>query len=156
MRRLVVSSALGATGVAAVVELLSREGSPGLAYQLPAQAQFNQTATSTQVSAPQGYVYLGPLSGISGKTAAYFTHPNHGSSIIVDDGGTWKAFSAICTHAPCNVGYAGSSMLYCPCHGATFSTTNGDVTGGPAPRALAEYAVQILNGDVYVTTARIN
>jgi Rieske Fe-S protein len=103
-----------------------------------------------------GYVLIGPSSSLSGRKSAYFTHPTHGSSMLVNDNGTWKAFSAICTHAPCTVQYGGGSAISCPCHGATFSPSDGSVLGGPAPAPLAEYGVQIVGGSLFVSTARIN
>jgi len=168
LRKMVVTSALALTGVSAIVEILARVGSPGETYQLPSPqiqpttqtTSAGQTSsvaqTQSQTSTPAGYVLIGPASALTGKQYAYFNHPTKGSSILVDVGGNWKAFSSICTHAPCTVQYGGSSYMVCPCHGATFSTTNGGVLGGPAPVGLAEYGVQILNGSVYVTESRIN
>jgi Rieske Fe-S protein len=162
IRRMIVTSALAGAGVAAIVELVARTGSPEQAYQLLSANQTQSsgsTASGTQtqqVSVPAGYVLIGPSSGLTGRTSAYFNHPTHGSSLLVDVNGTWKAFSSTCTHAPCTVQYGGGSSIYCPCHGATFSTGNGSVLGGPAPRPLPEYGVQILNGNVFVTTSRIN
>ncbi len=161
IRRMVVTSTLAVTGVAAIVELLARTGSPDQAYQLPTvQIQStSQTASETQtqqVSTPPGYVLIGPSSSLSGKKSAYFTHPTYGSSILVNVNGTWKAFSSVCTHAPCTVEYGGGSSIVCPCHGAAFSTGDGSVLGGPAPFALPEYGVQVSGGSVFVTTSRIN
>jgi cytochrome b6-f complex iron-sulfur subunit len=44
------------------------------------------------------------------------------------------AISATCTHLGCTVARAGGGFE-CPCHGSKF-TGLGEVTGGPAPRAL--------------------
>ena len=165
IRRMVVASTLTVTGIAAVVELLARTGAPEQVYQLPTvQTQSTsqssgQTGSSTQtqqVSMSPGYVLIGPSSSLSGRKSAYFTHPTHGSSMLVNDNGTWKAFSAICTHAPCTVQYGGGSAISCPCHGATFSPSDGSVLGGPAPAPLAEYGVQIVGGSLFESTARIN
>ncbi len=73
----------------------------------------------------------------------------------MDFGGQWRAYSSVCTHRPCTVDYQGS-QLYCPCHGATFSASNGSVTRGPAQVALSEYGVLVQGNEVYVTTSRIN
>ena len=162
IRKMVVTSALAVTGVAAIAEIIARTGSAEQTYQLPTISTQSSSQTSSgtqtqqQVSAPPGYVLVGPLSALNGKQSAYFTHPTHGNSILVNVSGTWKAFSGICTHAPCTVQYTGGSSIYCPCHGATFSTSNGSVLGGPAPVALPEYGVQIVSGNVFVTTSRIN
>ena len=102
-------------------------------------------ATSSSLSSP----------ALSGKTSAYFTHPTHGSSILLSLNGQWKAFSAICTHRPCTLEFV-SSELYCPCHGATFNATNGSVTRGPAQATLGEYGVIEQNGALYVSDSVIN
>ena len=161
IRRMVVSSVLVVTGITSVAELFSRTGSSNQAYQLPiapvqASAQSSSSTQTQQVSAPPGYVLIGPSSGLSGRQSAYFTHPTQGSSMLINLNGTWKAFSALCTHAPCTVQYSGGSPIYCPCHGATFSPNDGSVLGGPAPAALPEYGVQIVNGEVFVSKSPIN
>jgi len=70
-----------------------------------------------------------------------------------DDNGLY-AMSAVCTHAGCTVN-PGAVSLNCPCHGTTFDL-NGDVTGGPAPRALDHYAVTIDDiGDITVDTEQV-
>ncbi|MGV3708769.1 MAG: ubiquinol-cytochrome c reductase iron-sulfur subunit [Gemmatimonas sp.] len=60
--------------------------------------------------------------------------------VILNIGGTYKAFSSICTHDRCTVtGYTGTRLV-CPCHGSQFNQ-NGQVVVGPAPSALREFAV---------------
>jgi Rieske Fe-S protein len=113
------------------------------------------SSQQSSAAAPAGYVLVAQLSSLSGKTSAYFTHPAHGNSILVSLNGKWMAFSATCTHRPCTVGYQ-SSELYCPCHGATFSASNGSVTRGPAQTRLSEYGVIVQNGSVYVSNSAIN
>jgi Rieske Fe-S protein len=99
---------------------------------------------------------LAPLSAVSGKTYAYFTHPNFGSSILINYGGTWKAFSAVCTHAGCTVNYSSGSSLNCPCHPGVFSANNGAVLSGPPPSKLAEYDIKVINSNIYVGNTVIN
>jgi thiosulfate dehydrogenase (quinone) large subunit len=55
------------------------------------------------------------------------------------------AYSRVCTHAGCLVGYDTSQrVLYCPCHGAEYDPSRGAaVIGGPAPRPLPEIPVKI-------------
>ena len=133
------------------VTVTTTEGS-----QTSGAASNNSTSTTTSSnSAPAGYILLAPLSAVSGKTYAYFNHPTFGSSILVNYNGTWKAFSAICTHAGCTVNYT-SSELYCPCHRGYFSAVNGSVLGGPPPRPIPEYGIQIVNGNIYVGNSIIN
>lgn len=95
------------------------------------------------------------MSALSGKASAYFNHPVAGTSILVNVGGSWRAFNAACTHAGCTVQYTGSS-IYCPCHAGYFSPSNGAVQSGPPPTALPEFGVLIQNADLFVSTAAVN
>ncbi|HSA49886.1 MAG TPA: Rieske (2Fe-2S) protein [Yinghuangia sp.] len=52
--------------------------------------------------------------------------------------GTFKAFSATCTHQGCLVSEVADGNIDCKCHGSMFSVTDGSVTKGPATRALPE------------------
>jgi Rieske Fe-S protein len=63
--------------------------------------------------------------------------------------GTFKAFTAVCTHQGCTVDKVQDGTIMCPCHGSTYSAKDGSVTGGPAPKALAEIAVKV-DGDEVV------
>ncbi len=51
------------------------------------------------------------------------------------------AISSICTHLGCNVKRGGTGFE-CPCHGSKFDS-NGGVVHGPAPKALAWYALSL-------------
>jgi thiosulfate dehydrogenase [quinone] large subunit len=55
------------------------------------------------------------------------------------------AYSRICTHAGCTVGYDPSTrVLFCPCHGAEFDPRHGArVLAGPAPIPLPKIKVAI-------------
>ncbi|HEY6933911.1 MAG TPA: Rieske (2Fe-2S) protein [Marmoricola sp.] len=52
--------------------------------------------------------------------------------------GSFKAFSAICTHQGCTVGQVSQGTIDCPCHGSEFSIKDGSVVQGPATRPLPE------------------
>ena len=115
----------------------------------------SSTSQAPSQAAPAGYVLVAQLSNLAGKSSAYFTHPTHGNSLLLSLNGQWKAFSATCTHRPCTVEFT-SSEIYCPCHGATFSATNGSVTRGPAQVSLGEYGVIEQSGGLYVSDSVIN
>lgn len=51
------------------------------------------------------------------------------------------AISSVCTHLGCNVKHIGQGFE-CPCHGSRFDD-NGRVVRGPAPQALAWYALSL-------------
>ena len=64
--------------------------------------------------------------------------------------GQFLAYSAVCTHQGCTVGFDKKADLFvCPCHGAEFNGANGDVVRGPATRPLAKIPVQVSQGVVY-------
>lgn len=65
------------------------------------------------------------------------------------------AYSALCTHAGCDVStwIPGEGLLSCDCHGSEFDVkSSGKVTVGPATRALPPLALE-LTGDL-LTVAR--
>jgi Rieske Fe-S protein len=55
--------------------------------------------------------------------------------------GTFKAFSAICTHQGCVVGSVENGKIMCPCHQSEFSAMDGSVSRGPAITALTAKTV---------------
>jgi Rieske Fe-S protein len=55
--------------------------------------------------------------------------------------GTFKAFTAICTHEGCVVASVRNGKITCPCHQSQFSALDGSVTQGPAIIALAARTV---------------
>ncbi len=60
---------------------------------------------------------------------------------IVREGNKVAAISTTCTHLGCIVA-ATDTGFQCPCHGSQFDV-DGNVTGGPAPKALAWYQVSL-------------
>ena len=68
---------------------------------------------------------------------------------IVREGNKMAAISTTCTHLGCIVA-ASATGFPCPCHGSRFDQ-DGNVTGGPAPKPLAWYAVSLApNGELEV------
>ena len=141
----------GAIGTLSLLEAAAKLASPS---QTSLQTIGSGTGTQS-LQGPAGYIYVAPLSALSGKSSAYFNHPTGGSSILVDYAGQWRAFGAVCTHAGCVVNFTGSS-IYCPCHAGYFSPSDGSVQGGPPPTPLPEYGVVVQAGALYVSQSRIN
>jgi cytochrome b6-f complex iron-sulfur subunit len=56
----------------------------------------------------------------------------------------WSAYSAVCTHAGCEVGYQlEAHRLGCPCHGSVFNPAQGGaVVEGPAKKPLKKIEVR--------------
>jgi cytochrome b6-f complex iron-sulfur subunit len=68
---------------------------------------------------------------------------------VVREGNKVAAISTTCTHLGCTVGLSDTGFA-CPCHGSRFDT-DGNVTGGPAPKALPWYKVSLApNGELEV------
>ena len=70
--------------------------------------------------------------------------------IVVRTPQGFLAYSAICTHLGCIVGWdAGRRQIACPCH-AGFFDLNGRPVAGPPPRPLTEQSVVVINNEVMV------
>jgi len=100
-------------------------------------------------------------SGGSGGTLLAQTSdvPVDGGKVVTTDGGTvvtqpaagtYKAFSAICTHAHCTVGTVSDNKIMCPCHGSVYSATDGSVLAGPAPAPLAAKQISVSGGQIFL------
>lgn len=74
-----------------------------------------------------------------------------GHVALVDAQGELRAFSAVCTHLGCIVKSEPTDhhALYCACHGGMFDR-EGQVVGGPPPRPLPRYPVEVRDGQVFV------
>jgi Rieske Fe-S protein len=62
--------------------------------------------------------------------------------------GTFKAFSAICTHAGCRVSSVENGTINCDCHGSRFRVADGTVANGPATRRLAAKKIKVTGDDI--------
>jgi thiosulfate dehydrogenase [quinone] large subunit len=97
----------------------------------------NATASGTPVAT---------LSQVPVGNAIGFNAPGVGPAALVRLGqDSVVAYSRVCTHAGCLVGYDPSSrLLVCPCHGAEFDPSRqGQVVAGPAPSPLAVVQVDL-------------
>jgi cytochrome b6-f complex iron-sulfur subunit len=67
------------------------------------------------------------------------------------DGG-YLALWQRCTHLGCTVPWrADEKQFHCPCHSSLFNT-KGEVIGGPAPRPLDLFPMEIVDGSIVVDT----
>ena len=91
-----------------------------------------------------------PPSRLPSGQAATYSDPADGSPdiLIRESDGSLKAFSAVCTHAGCTVGYEGG-VIVCPCHGGEYSAETGEVIAGPPPSGLAPKKVLEAGGQIY-------
>ncbi|HEY3070038.1 MAG TPA: TQO small subunit DoxD [Gaiellaceae bacterium] len=139
-RRGFVGVALGAAGAAALLAAGGATLARG-AYRRPPAPKAGAPALGVEIAgggdlAPgQALVYPDPIEGRS-------------DILIRADDGTLTAFSAICTHAGCEVTYQ-DGLLLCPCHGGVFNAQTGAVEGGPPPTPLPARQVVERGGKVY-------
>jgi len=93
----------------------------------------------------------------AGALAATSQVPDGGGKII--DGknivitqprsGSFRAFTAICTHEGCIVSSVSKGTINCPCHGSKFSIKDGSVVHGPAPSPLAAIAIKVEGTSIF-------
>ncbi|MEX2100103.1 MAG: Rieske 2Fe-2S domain-containing protein [Acidimicrobiia bacterium] len=60
-----------------------------------------------------------------------------------------------CVHLGCRVPWCASSQWFeCPCHGSKYNRV-GEKRGGPAPRGLDRFVLEVQGGDIVVDTATV-
>ncbi|HKN95588.1 MAG TPA: Rieske (2Fe-2S) protein, partial [Pseudonocardiaceae bacterium] len=104
-RRLIRNAAVAGTAVAAGAAL--------------AACGSGQAPTTT------GRVTLGKTSTIPVGGGVIFAQQD----VVVTQpaAGTFKAFSATCTHLGCQVNAVANGLIQCPCHGSMYSIADGSV-----------------------------
>ena len=162
-RRDVLVRALGLAGVATLgiggVSALakgsyrSRRSTVSLGHPKAAAAHAPAPAPH-HAAVPPGAVRLAPSNRLPRGAGATYRDPGDGSPDIIVRGtdGKLTAFSAVCTHAGCTVGYEGGQLV-CPCHGGTFDARTGAVISGPPPQGLAAKRVVEAGGQIYAVPA---
>jgi thiosulfate dehydrogenase [quinone] large subunit len=111
------------------------------------------SADSSPAAAKAAGVAIAKASDVPAGQAKSFQDPASGDPawVVHLPGGRFAAYSAICTHAGCTVGFDPQAEEFaCPCHGATYDASNGDVTGGPAPAPLSAIKVDVVGGEIRV------
>ncbi|WHM39418.1 Rieske (2Fe-2S) protein [Streptomyces sp. BPTC-684] len=66
------------------------------------------------------------------------------------EAGTFKAFSAVCTHQGCTVKDVAGGTINCPCHGSKYRVADASVAAGPAPRPLPPERITVENGSIHL------
>jgi thiosulfate dehydrogenase (quinone) large subunit len=162
-RRDVLVRALGAAGLATLgiggVSALAKgtyrgrrtlAAAPKATPKPTAAPAAHAQARAPHPAVPHGAVRLAPSSRLPRGQGATYRDPADGSPDIVirDANGKLTAFSAVCTHAGCTVGFQGGQIV-CPCHGGTFDAHSGQVISGPPPQGLAQRRVVEAGGQIY-------
>jgi nitrite reductase/ring-hydroxylating ferredoxin subunit len=133
--------------------LLAGVGLAGLAGAL---AACGESDGGVATGAPSG----GATDGGGGAALARTSDIPVGGGKVFDDQkvvvtqpveGTFKAFSATCTHRGCTVASVSGGTINCPCHGSKYSINDASVTAGPAPRALSAKQIVVEGGEIKLT-----
>jgi len=74
-----------------------------------------------------------------------------GKNIVITQpqAGSFKAFTAVCTHQGCIVSSVSGGTINCPCHGSKFSVKDGSVVNGPAASPLAPIAIKVEGTSIF-------
>ncbi|MYW17808.1 Rieske 2Fe-2S domain-containing protein [Streptomyces sp. SID486] len=126
--------------------VVAAAGAAGLAAALTA-------CGSGDGSSGGGDTGSGPAGTALAKTADI---PEGGGKVFKDQGvvvtqpaaGTYKAFSAKCTHQGCAVSSVANGVIVCPCHGSQFSAEDGSVRKGPATQPLAGAKIAVSGDEI--------
>jgi Rieske Fe-S protein len=132
-----VLAGVAAAGTAGVLTACSGAGGGG------AQPTGNSEPATTSSAPVTVLISQVPVGGgtILAESRVVVTQPTSG---------TFKAFSATCTHLGCLVNNVSGGSIHCPCHGSSFSITDGAVRTGPAQSPLPAKVVTANGGSLTV------
>lgn len=100
---------------------------------------------------PPAGTRIGSAAAVPIGHAALFRDPASGQPayVVHESNGKFAAFSAVCTHAGCTVGFDASAQQFiCPCHGGAYSARTGQVIAGPPPAPLSPINVTVTRGEI--------
>jgi thiosulfate dehydrogenase [quinone] large subunit len=115
-----------------------------------ATSNSSTSSAASNAKVPPNAVKLAPGNRLPKGQAATYPDPSDGSPdiLIRSSDGSLKAFSAVCTHAGCTVGYENGTIV-CPCHGGEYNAETGEVIAGPPPAPLEPKKVVESGGQIY-------
>jgi Rieske Fe-S protein len=132
-------AAAGIVAVAGVAAACTRYGAP--------------TTQPTGGGAGTGPTAIASVGTVLGKTSDV---PVGGGTIFKNEqvvvtqpaAGTFKGFSAVCTHQSCIVANVANGTINCNCHGSKFKIADGSVANGPASSPLPERSVTVTGDQI--------
>ena len=137
-RRAVLTSGavIAGAGIAAVTLAACSDGGS-------ASTSSGAAPASSAGPAPAGTGKIANASDVPVGSVFAFQDPQGGPAFLLQPtSGTFLAYSGICTHNGCTVGYdEPAAQFACPCHGARFDAATGAVVQGPAQRPLTKISV---------------
>ena len=140
--RRAVLRAAGVGGAAAAVGLTAAAcGSSSSGTAAGSGAQNNNAAAGGSAIAQTSDI---PVDG------GMVVNADGGIVITQPSAGTYKAFTAICTHQGCTVSAVSNNQITCPCHGSVFSAKDGSVVQGPAQAPLAAKNIKVSGSQIFL------
>lgn len=131
-----VNLLLGTGVVATIVSFIY----PAIRYVIPPPV-----SESTNLSVVAANV--GELKENASKVFKFGSTP---AILIRTADGSYRAFTAVCTHLGCTVQYRTDlHEIWCPCHNGIYNLQGRNISG-PPPRPLAQYQVHIQGEDIVV------
>jgi Rieske Fe-S protein len=99
-------------------------------------------------------VIAGKIGELKPNSAKIFRFGSRPGLLIRNTDGSYRAFSATCTHLGCIVQYRGDLQeIWCACHNGLYDL-NGRNVSGPPPKPLEVYEVHLSGDDVVVSLKR--
>ncbi|MBT2508306.1 Rieske (2Fe-2S) protein [Streptomyces sp. ISL-98] len=76
-----------------------------------------------------------------------------GEKVVVTqpEAGTFKAFSAVCTHQGCTVSSVEDGTINCACHGSKYRVADASVENGPATKPLPARQITVESNSIRLT-----
>lgn len=98
-----------------------------------------------------GSVSAGLASEISNNSGQIVRFGRSPVLLVRTTDGEFRAFSATCTHLDCIVQYREDFQhIWCACHNGQYDLQGRNISG-PPPRPLAQYDVNIVNDEVFIS-----
>ncbi|MFJ2403722.1 Rieske (2Fe-2S) protein [Streptomyces xanthochromogenes] len=135
---------VAAAGAAALAGCSNSSDSGGSSSPTPGAPSGSASATPGASSPPAASGESSPPAQAGQVLAKVSDIPVGGGKIFAEQkvvvtqptAGTFKGFSAICTHQGCTVSTVADGTIDCPCHGSKYRIADASVANGPATRPL--------------------
>lgn len=120
----------------------------------PIYRYLNAPVETATAAAAVTNVTLDKADALAKGSALIFRFGVRPAMLIHHTDDTWAALDAVCTHMGCTVNFdAAQNKIVCGCHGGEFDPKTGDNIGGPPPRPLGTFKVEVRPGSVLVSRA---
>ena len=145
---------LGSVGASVIAGCGNGGGSAGSGESTTAPGAAEESTSGGDPEVGKGQA-IAMESEVTPEDAFFFTDADTGRPgvLVRLKSGDLAAYSAVCTHQACTVGYQPETQkLACPCHGSVFDPARGAaVENGPATGPLPEIEVEVREGEVFLS-----